>query len=180
MNLLIKYFILIPIFSLGLNQAFAQLDSCLLITSEKFQGTLFQENFLIDISPDKSGSLKVKPIKYVSGEDIKEWTPTRHQIFSFENNLFDRLKEYKPKDEYQETDLAYILKELENYKRQYIGYLDSKNNQCLWINFYNSTNVLEEPDYEIEHVFGGGADYFTIWFDLTENKIVGISINGPI
>jgi hypothetical protein len=180
MNVLIKYLILIPVFSLGLNETFAQLDTCLLITSEKFQGTLFQENFLIDISPDNSGRLKWKPIEYVSGENIKKWTPTKLQIIEFESNLYDNLKKYKPKDEYDENGIIYILKELANYKRYYIGYLDSLDNQCLWIKFYNSDNVLIEPEKRIKLVLGGGADYFTLWFDLTENKIVGISINGLI
>lgn len=180
MNVLIKYLLLIPIFSLGLNNAFAQLDSCLLIESGKFQGTLFQENFLIDISPDNSGRLKRKPIEYVNGKNIKEWTPMRRQIVEFESNLYDNLNEYKPKDEYDENGIIYILKELVNYKRYYIGYLNSLGNQCLWIKFYNSDSVLTESEKTIKHVFGGGADYFTMWFDLTENKIVGISINGPI
>jgi hypothetical protein len=180
MNKLTRYCFLIILFSWNINNAFAQLDSCILISGEDYQGTLFQENFMIDISPDHSRKLLKKPIEWVNINKIKDWTPTPKVIVDFEQSLLSILGNYQPKNDYQKSNIDYILNELENYNRQYIGFIDSINNKCLYINFYKSEKKLIEPDNNIIMVLGGGANYFSLWFNLTEKKVIELIINGPI
>ncbi len=180
MNQHMKYCFLIFLLNLGLIRVFAQLDSCILISTKDFEGTIIQENYLIDISPDNSGNLRREPIEWINLSGVHKWTPTEKIIFDFETSLSGILTSYKPKDDYEKSDVEYILEDLVNYKRQYIGFLDSLNNQCLWINFYKSNVRLKEPDKRIATVFGGGANYFTLWINLTDKKIIGLVINGPI
>ena len=180
MNQLMKYCFLIILFNCGIVRIFAQLDSCILISKNDFQGTLFQENYLIDISLDNSGKLRKKPIEWIKLAGVQNWTPSERIIVDFESALFRILSNFQPKDDYEKSDIEYILQELDNYKRQYIGFLDSLNNHCLWINFYKSTVRLNDPDNRIVTVLGGGADYFALWINLTDKNIIGIVINGPI
>ncbi|MFC0878966.1 hypothetical protein ACE01N_20395 [Saccharicrinis sp. FJH2] len=180
MKKLSKYCFLIILLSWNLNNVFAQLDSCILISGEDYQGTLFQENYNIDISPDKSGKLLKKPIEYININEIKKWTPTTKEIVDFEQSLFSILGNYRPKNDYQKSNIDYILKELANYNRQYIGFIDSLSNKCLYINFYKSKEKLIVPDNNVRMVLGGGANYFSLWFNLTEKKVIELIINGPI
>ena len=180
MTKFIKYLLLSSLLIINQFQIFSQLDSCILISAVDFQGTLFQENYEFDISPDNSGKLKIKPIEYVNIKKAGSWTPNENDIFYFEDSLKKMLTKFQPEDEYEKEGITYILSELVNYKRQYIGFVDSLNNECLWIKFYLSDQRLNQPDKTIIEVFGGGANFFTLWVNLSNYTIIGLVINGPI
>jgi hypothetical protein len=160
-----------------------ELNKSILISKSNFQGTLFQENYVFDLSPDKSGRFNVEPLWFLGnlgGDSIIAWTPEINKIELFERGLYILLANYNTEDNYINENTPEIIKNLDQYKRQYIGFKNKKENDCLWIQFVLSAEKLESPDTEIVQILGGGTTVFLVIYNFEENKIEHLFINGPI
>ncbi len=160
-----------------------ELNKSILICGNNFQGTLFQENFIFDLSPDRSGRFNVKPLWFLEhiGEDSKTaWTPENNEIEIFEKELYNLLVNYKTEENYINENIPEIIENLDKYKRQYIGFKNKSKNNCLWVQFVLSTEKMKSSDKEIDRILGGGTTVFLVIYNFKENKIEDLSINGPI
>ncbi|TAJ06581.1 hypothetical protein DMA11_22920 [Marinilabiliaceae bacterium JC017] len=159
------------------------LDSCILIKGKSFQGTLFQENYEFDLSPDKSKKLIVKPLWYLTHlaeGPIKPWTPRIEKIKEIELKIPELLRRYTTKDDYESENLPEIIATIDKYKRQYIGFKDFKDSEYLWIQFIYSESKMAQPDKSIIRILGGGSSVFILTLDLRKWEIKELIINGPI
>ncbi len=153
----------------GANEEAKVLNKSILIKGSNFQGTVFQENFIFDLSPDKSGRFNVKPLwflKYLSGDSISAWTPEESKIETFERCLYNLLVNYRTEDDYIEENTPEIIQNLEKYKRQYIGFKSNKNEKCLWVQFVLIKDKLDSPDKEIDRILGGGTSVFLVVYNF--------------
>jgi hypothetical protein len=158
-------------------------DSCILIIGPNFHGTLFQENYIFDLSPDKSKRLTVKTQYYLKPlikDSIIPWTPKVSEIYEFEWNFVKILNEYTTDDEYVNYHLPEIREKIEKYRRQYIGFKDSNNHKHLWIQFFLDDIKITKPDEDIIIILGGGSTLLLLIVDLEENKIEQFWVNEPI
>ncbi len=161
----------------------SKLDSCILIVGPKFHGTLYQENYIFDLSPDKSKGILVKPQYYLKPlikDSIISWTPKLADIYEFESNLEEILKNYTAEEEYENYHLPEIREKIEYYRRQYIGFKDNNNRKHLWVKFYLDDKKLTKPDKDIAFILGGGSTVFNFVVDLEAKEVEYFSVNGPI
>lgn len=77
-----------------------------------------------------------------------------------------------PASDWAQTDLFI---ELERYYRQYIPYLNEKDDRCLWINFF-CRPVGDWKTHRV-HVEGGGVCFFSIGFNLDTGKRFDFIVN---
>ena len=161
----------------------SKLDSCILIVGPKFHGTLYQENYLFDLSPDNSKRFLVKPQYYLKPlieDSIISWTPKLADIYEFESNLAEILKNYTAEEEYENYHLPEIREKIENYRRQYIGFKDKNSHKHLWVKFYIDDKKITKPDKNIALILGGGSSVFLLVVDLEAKEVEYFSVNGPI
>lgn len=71
----------------------------------------------------------------------------------------------------------YEIMRLENYKIQYVPFLNEKGEKEVWINGFCSSF---DSDWrkDIIHVFDGGNCYFTIRLNLSTGKCISAGTNG--
>lgn len=124
MNFLKKkrfYFIilLLLIASCNSNQNIIQIEG------EAFSGVIFKKNF----SHTYSDGETLKAIDFIAGNPKETWTPEYDDIMMLERNLAILNKD------------TLRFKNLENYKRQYIGFIDDMNHKNISIRLLNMDNI---------------------------------------
>jgi hypothetical protein len=75
-----------------------------------------------------------------------------------------------------------IHKNLKKYRRQYFGYTDDKNNQILFINcFWKNKKEFDAIWLNQKiNVLGEGSYFWSVKYNITENKLFDLDINGEI
>ncbi len=108
-----------------------------------------------------------------------KFTPTRNMVDLVENALKKDLKKLNQKLINQPP---IIHKNLKKYKRQYIGYIDSKGNKILYINFFWDRTERKHFDkmwlQKWIYVSDGGSFFWNIKYNLETDKLFELSING--
>ncbi|MCT4637698.1 MAG: hypothetical protein N4A72_08305 [Bacteroidales bacterium] len=160
-----------------------KLNRSVLISDDGFYGTLFQENYVFDLSPDKSGRFNVNGLwfmKCIAGDSISVWTPAESEIKMFEKRLYDLVINHRTDEEYINDNIPEIVECLSEYKRQYIGFRNGRKHNCIWIQFIRTEEILNTPDTSIERIFGGGSSVFLIIYNFRKDIIEHLSVNGSI
>ncbi|RDC65310.1 hypothetical protein [Adhaeribacter pallidiroseus] len=84
---------------------------------------------------------------------------------------------FKKRGESRRYAKMYQIRDLKNYKIQYVPYLNEKREKEIWINgFCDSFN--KDWRKEIIHVFDGGNCYFTIRLNLLTGECIAVGTNG--
>lgn len=82
----------------------------------------------------------------------------------------------------REVDGKFIRKNLNNYKRQYLGYIDSKGEKIIFISFFLDKNIKKQEDQywkeEYRIMFDGGASFWVAEINLKTSKVKNIFVNG--
>ncbi|GEM_PF-5237997 len=175
--------VIYSVMAIGQGITSCKLNRSVLINETGFKGTLFQENYIFDLSPDRSGRFNVNGlwfIKNIADDSISAWTPEKSEIKMFEKRLYDLVISHKTDNEHINDNIPEILDNLSEYKRQYIGFRNSKKHNCLWIQFIRTEEILSTPDTMIERIFGGGASVFLIIYNFRKDMIEYLSVNGAI
>lgn len=117
--------------------------------------------------------------KYIYEEANARFTPTRQEIKQAEVIIARELKRMNDSLGVQVRDIGTIYHNLDAYLRQYVGFIDPLGNKVIWVNFVKAESRYEErlEKFVIE-VSDGGANYWNVKVDLTENNIFGLRING--
>lgn len=137
-------------------------ENAYLIRNKKSIGEVFKENFKTN-EIDKS---------------FNRFTPTIIEVNQAELILN---KEFLNKIK-REIDGKFIRKNLNNYKRQYLGYIDSNGDKIIFISFFLDKNIKKQDDQfwreEYRIMFDGGASFWVAEINLKTNKVKNIFVNG--
>jgi hypothetical protein len=68
---------------------------------------------------------------------------------------------------------------LSRYIRQYVGYLDEKGNQCVYMNLFCSSMLEKYPDWDYAQVSEaeGAECYWEVNVDLKNRRVFGLSVS---
>lgn len=111
-------------------------------------------------------------------KSFERFTPTIEEINVAEIILNkDFLKKIKSK-----VDGKFIRKNLNDYKRQYLGYIDSNGDKIIFISFFLDKNIKKQDDQSWKEdyriMFDGGASFWVAEINLKKNKVKNIFVNG--
>ena len=148
----------------------------LAVVSKKFKGVIFTESYLIIPVPSNSAA-------------IKRFTPTREDIVLAESIITDQIKNLNKDRINQIRGNPIIEKNLNSYFRQYVGFINAKGENVIYINFHwnryslmdrlkgDSDDRLNFED-DFNHTFDGGSYYWQIKVNLTERILFDLEVNG--
>lgn len=136
-------------------------ENAYLIRNKNSIGEVFKENFDSN-EIDKS---------------LKRFTPTIEEINQAEIILSNNFKK-----ENKSKDGKFISRNLNDYKRQYIGFLNSNGDKILYISFFLDKKSKKQDDQfwkeDYKMILDGGASYWIARINLKTNKLENIAING--
>lgn len=110
---------------------------------------------------------------YRGAEDY--FTPSREDVLQAESKVIGYIKDNSPQMRGYPFDPD-LSQGLANYKRQYVGVI-LKAKRKIWLNFFCNTDIYDwkrEPYV----VFGGGACYFNLLYDVASGEFSDLWING--
>lgn len=135
-------------------------ENAYLIRNNNSIGEVFNENF-------ESNAIE---------NSLKRFTPTIEEVNLAEHILRLGLKKLKSKDG------RFISRNLKDYKRQYLGYINSDGDKMLHISFYLDKNSKKQDNRfwkeEYKMILDGGISYWIMKINLNTNKLENIAING--
>lgn len=103
---------------------------------------------------------------YNWSDEIKRFTPTIQDVELFENDLKAKLKKINGKRWNQVGSCPIIHKNLRNYIRQYLGFINKDGKKYLLINFVWKNSALHESvDSEYYNELGDWKKHWQIWYD---------------
>lgn len=136
-------------------------ENAYLIRNKNSIGEVFKENFDSN-EIDKS---------------LKRFTPTIDEINQAEIILTNNFKK-----ENKSKDGKFISRNLNDYKRQYIGFFNSNGDKIIHISFYLDKNSKQQDDQfrkeDYKMTLDGGVSYWIAKINLKTNKLENILING--
>ncbi|MEL1246871.1 hypothetical protein [Flavobacterium helocola] len=107
------------------------------------------------------------------------FTPTKEDIIKAENALKSKIKEVNRNFENQYNS-PIIHRNLKKYKRQYFGFINNKGEKVLYINSLWKKNEKETKWLrQIIMVSDGGSYYWNIEYNLDNDELMNLSVNGP-
>jgi hypothetical protein len=110
-------------------------------------------------------------------KSLERFTPTIEEINQAEIILRNNFK----KDN-NSKDGKFILLNLNDYKRQYLGFIKSNGDKMLYVSFYLNKNSKKQDDRfwkeEYKMILDGGTSYWIAKINLKTNKLENIVING--
>jgi hypothetical protein len=71
-----------------------------------------------------------------------------------------------------------VYRHLKKYRRQYFGYTNTDGHKILYINmFWEEDKYVKDWLKQMVMVQGGGSNYLSIKYDLTDNRLYDLQIN---
>ena len=108
-------------------------------------------------------------------KENRRFTPSKQDIDKAENSLKNNLKDFTL--HYREDSTLY--KNLNGYKRQYLGYIDSNEHRILYINnFGKQSEDSSTWLIEILFIWDQGTNYWRINYDLNSGKFFALQDAG--
>lgn len=108
---------------------------------------------------------------------LKRFTPTIEEINQAENILKLNFKKSN-----KSKDGRFISRNLKDYKRQYLGYINSNGDKMLHVSFDLNKNNKKQDDRswkeEYKIILDGGVSYWIAIINLKTNKLESFAING--
>ncbi len=138
------------------------------ITSSALEGT--NEKVKTDDFEGVIFSAENAAITGVANQGQTYWTPSQAEVLALENRLGPYLQQTAPRD------YPGPLRDLSEYKRQYVGILIN-GQQVIFVNFFCNAHGL---DWSREFVFvtDGGSCYFEVKYNLETGEFSDLSIHG--
>lgn len=119
------------------------------------------------------------PANYLDFIPRPRFTPTRQDVEKAELALKRNLKNLNKKL-INQSSTPIIHEKLNNYKRQYFGYIDKNGNRVLFINCFWSNDKDDSDSWLTERtmVLDGGSYYWNVKYNLDKNELFDLAING--
>ncbi|MBI3125908.1 MAG: hypothetical protein HYZ10_16040 [Ignavibacteriales bacterium] len=128
----------------------------------------------LDLSGVIFSEKQTKEIKLLPFSEKKEfWTPTKSDVEELEKYLPVWISK-------NELDVAKgILKDLKNYKRQYLGFLEN-GKRFIYVNAFCKSFYKNDKSWRTHFVFvmDGGSCFFQIIYDCDKKSFSRFLING--
>ena len=105
------------------------------------------------------------------------YTPTIADIQNVERILKDSIN-YIRANQVICYKCPVIHKNLRKYKRQYVGYLNQKDEVIIWINFLKDHEESSELAEEVVFMLDGGSYYWSIYINLNKKELFNMKVNG--
>jgi hypothetical protein len=71
-----------------------------------------------------------------------------------------------------------VYRHIKKYRRQYFGYTNNDGHKILYINmFWEEDKYVKDWLKQMVMVQGGGSNYLSMKYDLTDNKLYDLQIN---
>ncbi|MGB3587628.1 MAG: hypothetical protein WBA23_13860 [Tunicatimonas sp.] len=146
----------------------------MVVESKGFQGVIFSED------TDCTYCFKSE----------KRFSPTLHNIQEAEEVLKNNLRQENRERVNQGKNCPVIHKNLNNYRRQYFGYINQEGDSIIYTIFewdrYSisdrmrglSKNESEHWKKEMVMVFDGCSYYWVVNINITEQSLFGLRTNG--
>ncbi|NLR95158.1 hypothetical protein HGP29_28445 [Flammeovirga sp. SR4] len=132
-----------------------------------FKGTIFTEKYPF-------------PEYLVFNSSVTFWTPSNLEISDIENKLSQRIHKLSKNNPFNGVnDCPKIHKNLNNYYRQYVSFINNKGDKIIQISFFwdkNKTRYNLNEDYM--EIFDGCSYYWRINYNIDTGEFFGLSING--
>lgn len=138
----------------------------------------------------KYAILSIKDNKYiVKDTNVKSFNLISDDIAVLDSLLsnFTQIYNQVGLDDYQiavgknpnsEIKKRYFIIDMNNYKKQYVPYLNTENEKIVFSNYFCELHGNHNWKKHIIRVFDGGNCFFTLNINLTQKKIIYYSING--
>ncbi|WP_157491375.1 hypothetical protein [Flammeovirga sp. SJP92] len=132
-----------------------------------FKGTIFTEKYLFP--------------KYLNiNPNVTFWTPSDSDISDIENKLSQRIRKLSKNNPFNGvSDCPKIHRNITNYYRQYVSFINNKGERIIQISFFwdeNKTRYNLNEDYT--EVLDGCSYYWKINYNIETEEFFGLSING--
>ena len=95
-------------------------------------------------------------------------------VAKYNNNVKEGFRKRKEK---RKNAKMYLIKDLKNYKIQYVPYLNEKGEKEIWINGF-CDNFDSEWKRNIIYVFDGGNCFFNVKINVSTKECLSIGTNG--
>lgn len=105
-------------------------------------------------------------------------TPSKEDILKVEQLLKAKLELANKDLENQLGNYPVIHEKLKKYLRQYVGFVNSKGEKVIWVNFLWNKDLTEKAAYEIIHVQDGGSYFWSIKINIDKEELFELSVNG--
>ena len=119
------------------------------------------------------------PSNYLDLIGGQRFTPTRQEVDEAERVLQTELKTLN-KELINQYRTPIIHKKLKKYKRQYFGYIDQNGDKILLINCFWPKHIDFSERWLKERivVLDGGSYYWSVKFNLTQEELFELGVNG--
>jgi hypothetical protein len=165
-------------------RCFGQNNSNILIKQKDYKITLFESNYAF-VNLQSKDTLYCYQTIFGKYSNSKPWTPKVSDVRFLEKNIKKQIEKYKIEniiDSSNNEDYNFILKNIDNYNRQYFCCQSKDGKKIIEIQFYfkQDDDNLNQPDMNIKSFLGGGARFFNIRYDFDKKEIIKLFINGPM
>ncbi|MBU0683517.1 MAG: hypothetical protein KJ864_04440 [Candidatus Omnitrophica bacterium] len=133
--------------------------------ADKFEGAIIAKD-------------QVPQLKYFSERAKEYWTPSEQDVLKADDLAKVYLQKYKGNDQYAKASIPSILGRLNNYKRQYVGFIEESGDKTIWINYFYDSGNFSYWTENLVFVFDGGSSFFRIKVNLKKKECYDLSING--
>lgn len=142
----------------------AQANDVIYIKEKKFDGYIFSKDHFALISIENQKG---------------RYTPTKEEIMEIEKLLQKQLCKINKSLINQGNDCPIIHKSLNNYTRQYVGFINQNGDKIIWINFIWKTKSNDDNlSKEIFSASDGCSHYWNVKVNLTIKKVFALHVNG--
>jgi len=132
------------------------------IKEEGFEGYIFKSDSLNNF--------------FIEGK-VKGFIPCKNEILFTEQLINQQIVQLTKFHKYGECPV--IHKNLNNYYRQYVGYINEKGEKIIWIKLsLKKSRLIEKVSKEIIFVDDGCSNYWNVKVNLTKHILFEILVNG--
>ena len=136
----------------------------ILIKGKDFTGYIFDKNHFVLMTIDNQS---------------KRYTPSKEDIFLAESIIKNKLKCINTSLMNQGDNCPIIHKKTKKYIRQYVGFINNRNEKIVWINFIWKDKFSNDKIYkDIIQVMDGCSYYWNIKVNLETKTLNDLNING--
>ena len=134
------------------------------VTGMGYKGYAFCEEFDTEITVENQAG---------------RFTPSTPDVAECERLIHKKVAYLNEEHESQQNGLECPLidEHLDQYVRQYIGYVDEEGDKIMWVNFVWSDKYKNLLSYEIPNIEGGCSHFFHLKVNLDKRTVYGLEVN---
>jgi hypothetical protein len=139
-------------------------NESILINGKDFTGYIFDKNHSVLMTVDNQS---------------KRYSPSKEDVFLAESIIKNKLKCLNANLINQGDNCPIIHKKTKKYIRQYVGFINNRNEKIIWINFVWKDKFSDDKiSKDIIQVMDGCSYYWNIKVNLNTKTLNDLNING--